>query len=106
MPEIERLFQELGPEGLRVLAVSVDEEGSDVVRAWANRRHLTFDILHDPTREIERRYQTIGVPESFVIDRNGRIVKRVTGYIVHWDDATQKALFRRLLAQTRDEGRP
>ncbi|MBI4421890.1 MAG: TlpA family protein disulfide reductase [Gemmatimonadetes bacterium] len=102
MPEIERLYQELGPEGLRVLAVSIDHEGPDVVRAWARERHLTFEILHDQSGEIQRLYQTIGVPESFVIDRNGQIVKRVTGYRVHWDDATQKGLFRRLLAQKAD----
>ena len=102
MPEIERLYDELGPEGLRVLAVSVDEQGSDVVRAWTRKRHLTFTILYDPGGKIERLYQTIGLPESFVIDRSGRIVKRVTGFVVHWDDDTQKALFRRLLAQKRE----
>lgn len=98
MPGIQRLYQELGPEGLRVLAVSVDEEaGPAEVRKWAEARHLTFDILQDASRDIERRYRTIGVPESFVIDRQGRVVKRVTGFVLEWDAAPQKALFRRLL---------
>ena len=99
MPAIQRLYQELGPEGLRVLAVSVDEDaGSLEVLQWATDRKLTFDILHDPSRNIERAYRTIGVPESFVIDRQGRVVKRVTGYVLEWDALAQKALFRRLLS--------
>jgi peroxiredoxin len=97
MPAIERLYQELGPLGLRVLAVSVDEGDSEPVKQWAAARGLSFDILHDATRDIERRYHTFGLPESFVIDREGRIVKRVTGFILEWDAPQQKALFRRLL---------
>ena len=101
MPAIQRLYQQMGPKGLRVLAVSVDEEASTrEVLEWTAKRHLTFDILHDPSRAIEKQYRSIGVPESFVIDREGRVVKRVTGYVLEWDAATQKALFRRLLEQT------
>ncbi|MSR06735.1 MAG: TlpA family protein disulfide reductase [Gemmatimonadetes bacterium] len=101
MPAIQKLHEELGPEGLRVLAVSVDEEASsDSVMTWARSHHLTFDILHDASREIENIYRTIGVPESFVIDRQGRVVKRVTGFVLEWDAPAQKALFRRLLADT------
>lgn len=111
MPAIQRLYQELGPDGLRVLAVSVDEEASaDSVMRWATAHHLTFDILQDASREIETIYRTIGVPESFVIDRQGRVVKRVTGFVIEWDAPAQKALFRRLLAgdggrETRDADR-
>jgi len=38
------------------------------------------------------------VPESFVIDAEGRVVKRVTGYVLKWDAPAQEALFRRLLS--------
>lgn len=102
MPAIQRLYQEMGPQGLRVLAVSVDDAASTKeVLEWTAKRHLTFDILHDPSRKIETQYRSIGVPESFVIDRQGRVVKRVTGYVLEWDAGPQKALFRRLLE--RDE---
>ena len=102
MPEIERLYQELKPLGLRVLAVSVDEQSSDVVRKWIAERGFTFDVLHDRKGTVENLYRAVGLPESFVIDRQGRIVKRVTGWIVHWDDRVQKALFRRLLERKTD----
>lgn len=97
MPEMQRLYDELKPLGFRILAVSVDEENTKVVRDWIAERHFTFDVLHDRSGRIQDLFHAVGLPESFVIDREGRIVKRVTGWIVHWDDPVQKDLFRRLL---------
>ena len=104
MPEIQRLYDEMKPLGLRVVAVSEDEQGIDVVRAWIKQRKLTFDVLHDQAGEVQHLFHAVGLPETFVIDRQGRIVKRVTGYRVHWDAAEQKALFRRLLGRKPDAG--
>src|SRR5574341_2321037 len=98
MPSIQRLHQELTPEGLRILSVSIDEAGPDLVRRWLEDRKLTFKVLQDRSRRIERIYQTTGVPETFVIDRHGVIVKKVIGP-VEWDHPAQKALFRRLLSE-------
>jgi peroxiredoxin len=97
MPEIQRLYDELKPEGLRVLAVSQDEQGTQIVKDFINQRHFTFDVLHDQNHLSQDLFHAVGLPETFVIDRQGTIVKRVTGWIVHWDDPVQKALFRRLL---------
>jgi len=98
MPSMERLHQELGAQGIKVVAVSVDEGDAEGVRRWAAERQLSFRILQDRTRGIERIYQTTGVPESFVIDSHGVIVKKVIG-AAEWDHPAQKALFRRLLAE-------
>jgi peroxiredoxin len=95
---MERLYRELGPEGLRVVAVSVDVGAGEPVLQWARDRNLTFDIWHDPKGRVQRIYQTTGVPESFVIDRHGVIVKKVIG-AAEWDHPAQKALFRRLLEE-------
>jgi cytochrome c biogenesis protein CcmG/thiol:disulfide interchange protein DsbE len=97
MPSIQRLHDELGPEGLQVVGVSIDPDNALRVRQWLNQRHLTFTNLHDRAGRIQKIYQTVGVPESFVLDREGVIVKKVIG-ATEWDHPTQKALFRRLLA--------
>ena len=96
MPAIERLSRELANTDFRVVAVSVDVADSGVVNAFVKEMGLTFDILHDPTRAIEQRYQTTGVPESFVIDRHGVIVKKVIGASA-WDSPVNQILIRRLL---------
>ncbi len=99
MPSMERLYRELGPEGLRIIAVSVDVGPGEPVLEWALERDLTFNIWHDPRGGIQRTYYTTGVPESFVIDRHGVIVKKVIG-AAEWDHPAQQALFRRLLGET------
>ena len=97
MPSMQRLYAELAPSGLRVVAVSIDVGESKTVQDWAAERGLTFAIWHDPSGRIERLYQTTGVPESFVIDRHGVIVKKIIG-ATEWDHPAQQALIRRLLA--------
>lgn len=96
MPSMQRLYDELRDAGLRVVAVSVDAGASEDVREWTAARALTFDVLHDRSGRIERIYQTTGVPESFIIDRDGVIVKKVIGP-AEWDHPTQIQLMRRLL---------
>jgi peroxiredoxin len=96
MPSMERLHRRLAGTDFRVVAVSVDREGPRVVRDFVREFGLTFDVLHDRGGEIERRYQTTGVPESFVIDRRGVIVQKVVG-AADWDSPETEALIRRLL---------
>jgi cytochrome c biogenesis protein CcmG/thiol:disulfide interchange protein DsbE len=105
MPSMERLYDELGSEGLKVVAVSVDVVGSDEVLAFANELGLTFDVLHDRSGQIEFDYQTTGLPETVVIDRHGVIVHKVIGGVV-WDEPVQKARFRRLLGIEDPEAAP
>jgi len=61
-----------------------------------SRRSLTFPILHDPSGDIQRRYQTTGVPESFLIGRDGLIIRKVAGP-TEWDLPVNQELVRRLL---------
>jgi hypothetical protein len=69
--------------------------------AFADDLNLTFDILQDRTREIEMVYRTTGVPESFLVNRQGIIVKRIIG-AQDWNSPLNRALIRRLL----EDGRP
>ena len=96
MPSMERLQRAFAGSDFRVVAVSVDQARSAVVRQFATDLGLSFDILHDPTGEIQRVYRTTGVPESWVIDRQGVIVKKVVG-ATEWDSPTNVALVRTLL---------
>jgi peroxiredoxin len=98
MPSIERLYREMSPEGLKILSVSTDDADPETVRQWLAERKLTFEVFQDRTHAIERIYQTTGIPESFVIDRHGVIVKKVIGPL-EWDGPAQKALFRHLLSE-------
>jgi peroxiredoxin len=96
MPSLERLHRKLAGTDFRVVSVSVDREDSTVVNAFLHELGLTFDALHDRSGAIQEIYQTTGVPESFLIDRDGVIVKKVIG-AAEWDGPVNETLIRRLL---------
>lgn len=107
MPSMQRLHRELGPRGLKIVAVSIDaapgaadrsgNRGGDISQ-FARDLGLTFPIWHDPSGAVARTYRTTGVPESWVIDRNGVIQKKVIG-ATEWDSGSHPELIRRLLAE-------
>ncbi len=101
MPSMQRLYDELSPLGFQVVAVSVDGSGPEHIKEWIDERGLTFRVLQDQSGNIERTYQTIGVPETFIIDRDGVIVKKVIG-ATEWDHPTHTALLRQLLSQPKE----
>lgn len=96
MPSLERLQRQLAGSDFRLVSVSIDIEDSTVVRRYAQELGLTFEILHDRPGMIREIYQTTGVPESFVIDRDGAIVKKVIGP-AEWDSPVNETLLRRLI---------
>jgi len=105
MPSMQRLYEAIGDPGFEILAVSIDapigktdaagRPGGDL-GAFAKEYGLTFTILHNPSGDIQRTYQTTGVPESFLIGRDGLIYRKVAGP-TEWDLPVNKELVRRLL---------
>jgi peroxiredoxin len=79
MPSMEKLHQALKDEKFVILAVSIDEAGADVVRPFMKKNKLSFPALIDSAGSINELYQTAGVPESFIIDQQGRILEEIIG---------------------------
>lgn len=97
MPSMQRLQDRLGPKGLRIVAVSVDDPGMEArIRTFAEELGLSFELLYDAAGRIRRQYQTTGVPETFVIGRDGRIVRRIIG-ADDWSSPANVAFLERLL---------
>jgi len=105
MPSMQRLYDSMEGEDFEILAVSVDAPAGEVdqfgnpggdLRRFAEEHGLSFPILHDPSASIRSRYQTTGVPESFVIGKDGIIYKKVAGP-TEWDASQNEELIRRLL---------
>ena len=91
-PEIETLQQEYGPRGLRIVAISVDEGDDDPVRTFVKEKGATFGIGRDPTGSVRRLYQGIGVPESYLISADGRLLVRQFGAIPKGAQAMRSAI--------------
>jgi cytochrome c biogenesis protein CcmG, thiol:disulfide interchange protein DsbE len=100
MPAMEKLYDSLAPHGFKIAAVSIDEGPPEDVRAFGQDLGLSFDLLQDRSTRIQQTYQTTGVPESFLLNRDGIIVKRVIG--AHdWNSPVNRGLIQRLLDEPR-----
>lgn len=99
MPSIQKLYETFASRGFKVVAVSIDDSGAtDGIRAFTREFGLTFEVLHDPAGAVQQRYQMTGVPESFLIGRDGVIRKKIAG-AADWDSDADRRLVARLLAE-------
>ena len=96
MPAMEQVYRSLAPRGFKIAAVSIDEGSPEDVQAFGRELDLSFDLLQDRSNKVQRLYQTTGVPESFLLNRQGIIVKRMIG-AVEWNSPVNRALIERLL---------
>jgi peroxiredoxin len=99
MPAMERLYQRYRDRGLVVLAVSVDAEGAAVVAPFVAEQRLTYPIGLDPQMAVARTYGVRGLPSSFFVDRQGRLVASAVGPR-EWDSKDADALMESLLRRT------
>ena len=106
MPSMERLYREMAGQDFEILVVSVDNavDGAvprDALEKFAQQLGLTFPILHSPPDspdDIQRVYATTGVPESFLIGKDGVIYRRLSG-ATSWDSPQYREQILRLLAE-------
>ena len=99
MPSIQQLHESYGAKGLKIVAVSIDEPGNaDAIREFGKELGLTFEILYDASGAIRNDYQAAGVPETFVLGRDGVIRKKWLGP-ADWNSPANRALIEQLLAE-------
>jgi cytochrome c biogenesis protein CcmG/thiol:disulfide interchange protein DsbE len=98
MPSLQALHESLVDRGLRVVAVSIDDPGSEAdIGEFVHEHGLTFEILHDDAAAIMNRYRVGGVPQTFLIDRDGRI--RYKSYFTDWRTDENRTRVEELLAE-------
>lgn len=96
MPSMQSLYAKFKDENFEILAVSIDSEGRDAVAPYMGKMNLTFPALLDPGETIRPLYGITGVPESFIIDRQGILVEKIIGPI-NWATPEVFRFFRDLL---------
>ncbi|HEX4684342.1 MAG TPA: TlpA disulfide reductase family protein [Gemmatimonadaceae bacterium] len=102
IPSLEKLYQEYGPKGLKLVAVSIDSKpgtpyvSEDSIRRFVDHFGVTFDVLHDSTEVVETAYQATGYPETFIIGREGTIRRKWIG-ADDWTSQGNRALIAQLL---------
>ena len=98
IPELEVLHQRLRGRGLEIVGVSVDVPGMEGgIRSFMKEFGMSYAVWLDPDERVSSQFRTIGVPETFLIDRAGVIRWRKIGP-VRRDDPTLSAALDRALA--------
>jgi cytochrome c biogenesis protein CcmG/thiol:disulfide interchange protein DsbE len=79
-PLLERLQRRIAPRGATVLGVSYRDTTTDAA-AFARRYGISYPSLRDVDGDLAHDYGTQALPETFVIDRGGRIVALSRGQV-------------------------
>jgi len=81
MPSMEVLQRTFKDDGLVLLAINIEKEGRPVVEKFLKESPYSFQILLDDNASVQNRYNVFQFPESFIVDRNGIVVKKVIGAV-------------------------
>jgi peroxiredoxin len=95
---MQKLYNEFNGKNFEILAVSIDAAGVDAVALFMKKHKLSFPALMDPKGTIKPKYGVTGIPESFIIDKQGILVGKIIG---PRDWATQEVFgfFQKLINQ-------
>ncbi len=83
VPDLIRLQNKYEGRGFSVVALSVDEGGSKTVRKFIERRSVNYPVLMADRSTAQKFGGVVGIPTSFLINRNGTVVKKYPGYVHH-----------------------
>ena len=83
IPGFIQLTKDLTSEGFELLAVSVDQGGAEVVQEFIAKHGLTYTVALANQEILQDFGGVYGIPVSFLVNREGNVVKRYTGYVPH-----------------------
>jgi thiol-disulfide isomerase/thioredoxin len=78
IPSMVRLNKAMAGKGFKMLAISIDEGGKDAVQKYF-KGNTDLPAYLDSDGKISQLYGTTGVPETFIVDKQGIIQKKVVG---------------------------
>ncbi|WML47660.1 thiol-disulfide oxidoreductase ResA [Neobacillus sp. PS3-34] len=80
MPFINNQYHQFKDKGVEVLAVDIKESNLAVTK-FAERHKLDFPIMIDKDEQVMTEYGIDPLPATFLIDKNGYVVKYHTGQL-------------------------
>ena len=75
-PSLEKFAEQVRPLGVAVVGVSVNQSAADI-QQFAAQYHLTFIMARDPLQALSHRYGTYQFPETYILDRKGRLASKI-----------------------------
>jgi peroxiredoxin len=78
MPYINNQYHQFKDRGVQLMSVDI-QESPLAVQQFADRLKLDFPIMIDPEKEVMNTYGVDLLPATFLIDKDGKVVKYHTG---------------------------
>ncbi len=78
LPSLNEFQKQFAPSGVVVLGVSVDRN-ERAYKQFLKRAGVNFRTSRDPQADLSSRYGTFKYPETYVIDRNGKVLQKHIG---------------------------
>ena len=76
LPSLNEFASEYSSKGVVVFGVSIDKN-EHLYENFLRQRHVVFDTARDPEANISASYGTFLIPETYIIDRNGKVLEKV-----------------------------
>lgn len=89
-PTLQRGWERFGPRGVLFLGLNMQDLTEDA-RAFLEEFGITYPTIREPSNEIARAYGAIGVPETYFVSAEERVVGHAIG-VVSKQQLTQGAL--------------
>jgi cytochrome c biogenesis protein CcmG/thiol:disulfide interchange protein DsbE len=83
-PSLNKFAAEMENKGVTVVGVSVDQDPAALTK-FAADYHLSFLLARDPDQIVAARYGTFKFPETYILDRDGKVAEKIIGAI-DWQD--------------------
>jgi len=92
LPTLERLYRASIGKDLEILAVSVDEGGADAVGQFMRKNRFALPVLLNPDQSVARQYGTFKFPETYIVDRDGIVRRKIIGAADWMSPAAQEII--------------
>jgi peroxiredoxin len=85
IPWFVEFQQKYGSQGLQVIGISLDESGVKDVKPFVEKHKMTYPILLGNDKTAEQFGGIIGLPTTFIVDRDGKFYTMHRGLVSHED---------------------
>jgi thiol-disulfide isomerase/thioredoxin len=83
IPTLMKLQQQFSNDVFSVVGLSVDEGGADVVAKLVKKRSINYPVLMADDVTARNFGGVVGIPTTFLINKEGNVVKKYPGYVPH-----------------------
>lgn len=99
LPQMAKLYEQYKDKGFVLIGVSLDFGGPETVKAFLEAHQLNFPVGIDTEKEAVKAYGVRGLPTSYFINSQGKVVGWLTGER-NWESEEAHNLIKSLLNQT------